>query len=135
MTWDDYTPIPGATWNDPTRVATVKTVRLAIVTADFPDFPFVMTMPKHSDLYGNPQVDPVKREEIPQFYLDFWTKPQASNHGHTIHEYWMEQSHGKIGVATQAFGPYRLPKKQFQYRRPAAGRHARRLRVGRQPHA
>ena len=30
-----------------------------------------MTMPKHSDLYGNPQVDPVKREDVPQFYLGF----------------------------------------------------------------
>jgi M6 family metalloprotease-like protein len=115
MTWDDYTPIPGATWNDPSRVASVKTIRLAIVTADFPDVPFVMTMKKHSDLYGNPQVDPVTREEIPQFYADFWNTPQAINRGHTIHEYWMEQSRGKIGVDVTAFGPYRMPKKQFQY--------------------
>ena len=45
-------------------VATGKTIRLAIVTADFPNMPFVMTMPKGSDLYGNPRVDPVKREDI-----------------------------------------------------------------------
>ena len=115
MTWDDDRPIPGTTWNDPARVATSKTIRLAIVTADFPDFPFVMTMPKHSDLYGNPQVDPVKREEIPHFYADFFSRPQPANHGHTIHEYWMEQSRGKIGVSVQAFGPYRMTKKQFQY--------------------
>ena len=115
MTWDDYVPIPGTTWNDPTRVATMKTIRLAIVTADFPDFPFVMTMAKGSDLYGNPRVDPVTREQIPQFYADFWNKPQAINNGHTIHEYWMEQSRGKIGVAVTAFGPYRMSKKQFQY--------------------
>ena len=115
MTWDDYVPIPGTTWNDPTRVATMKTIRLAIVTADFPDFPFVMTMPKGSDLYGNPRVDPVTREQIPQFYADFWNKPQAINNGHTIHEYWMEQSRGRIGVAVTAFGPYRMSKKQFQY--------------------
>jgi len=104
MTWNDYKAIPGADWANPDRVATVKTIRLAIVTADFPDFPFVMTMPKHSDLYGNPQVEPVRREEIPKFYLDFWSKPQVINHGHTIHEYWMEQSRGKIGVAVTAFG-------------------------------
>jgi M6 family metalloprotease-like protein len=115
MTWDDYKPIPGSTWNDPARVASVKTIRLAIVTADFPDFPFVMTMKKGSDLYGNPRVDPVTREEIPKFYADFWNKPQEINRGHTIHEYWMEQSRGKIGVAVTAFGPYRMPKKQFQY--------------------
>ena len=115
MTWDDYVPIPGTTWNDATRVASQKTIRLAIVTADFPDFPFVMTMPKGSDLYGNPRIDPVKREDIPQFYADFWNKPQEINRGHTIHEYWMEQSRGKIGVAVAAFGPYRMSKKQYQY--------------------
>jgi len=115
MTWDDYAPIPGTTWNDPTRVATVKTIKLAIVCADFPDYPFVMTRPKKSDLYGNPLIDPVKREDIPKFYLDFWTKPQEINKGHTIHEYWMEQSRGKIGVAVTAFGPYQMPGKSYQY--------------------
>lgn len=85
------------------------------VTADFPGFPFVMTVAKGSDLYGNPRVEPVMREEIPRFYADFWSTPQASNHGHTIHEYWMEQSRGRVGVAVTAFGPYRMPKKQFQY--------------------
>src|SRR5262245_5701983 len=52
MTWDDYVPIPGTTWNDPSKVASVKTIRLAILAADFPDQPFVMTLPKNSDKYG-----------------------------------------------------------------------------------
>src|SRR6185295_278768 len=42
MTWNDYVPIPGATWNDPERLGSVKTIRLAILAADFPDQPFVM---------------------------------------------------------------------------------------------
>lgn len=115
MTWDDYKPVPGATWNDPSKVATVKTIRLALVFADFPDVDFVMTKPKGSDLYGNPQIDPVKREQIPQFYLDFYAKPGEFNKGHTIHEYWMEQSRGRIGVETKVFGPYRMPGKSYQY--------------------
>jgi M6 family metalloprotease-like protein len=115
MTWDDYVPIPGTTWNDPARVAAEKTIRLAILCADFPDQPFVMTLPKQSDKYGNPQVDPIKREEVVQYTQDFYTKPQAVNHGHTIHEYWMEQSRGKIGVAVTTFGPYRMPSKTYQY--------------------
>lgn len=115
MTWDDYKPIPGTDWANTDRVGTVKTIRLALVFADFPDFDFVMTKPKHSDLYGNPQIDPVKREEIPQFYRDFYAKPGEFNRGHTVHEYWMEQSRGRIGVAVTAFGPYRMSKKQFQY--------------------
>ena len=115
MTWADYKPIPGASWNDPSRVATEKTIRLAILCADFPDVPFVMTLPKHSDLYGNPQVDPIKREEVAKYTHDFYTKPQAVNNGHTIHEYWMEQSRGKVGVAVTTFGPYRMPSKSYQY--------------------
>ncbi len=115
MTWDDYVPIPGATWNDPTKVASQKTIKLAIVMADFPDEPFVMTLPKHSDKYGNPQVDGIKREEIVPYTMDFYTKPGKDNHGHTIHEYWMEQSRGKVGVAVTVFGPYRMPSKSYQY--------------------
>src|SRR5262245_37920745 len=85
MTWDDYKPIPGTAWNDPAKVANVRTIRLAILCADFPDVPFVMTLPKHSDIYGNPQVDPIKREEVVPYTHDFYTKPQPVNHGHTIH--------------------------------------------------
>jgi hypothetical protein len=91
MTWGDYVPIPGTTWNDPTRVASVKTIRLAILAADFPDQPFLMTMPKGSDKYGNPRAEPIKREDIVKYTQDFYTKPSADNQGHTTHEYWMEQ--------------------------------------------
>lgn len=115
MTWDDYVPIPGTTWNDPTRVASVKTIRLAILAADFPDQPFLMTLPKQSDKYGNPRADPIKREEIVKYTQDFYTKPQAANNGHTIHEYWMEQSRGKIGVEVTTYGPYRMSSKTYQY--------------------
>ena len=115
MTWNDYHAIPGTDWANPDRKPSDKYVRIAIVTADFEDQPFVMTLPIHSDLLGNPQVPPVKREQIPQFYADFWNKPQSVNRGHTIHEYWMEQSRGKLGISVQSFGPYRLTKKSFQY--------------------
>jgi M6 family metalloprotease-like protein len=115
MTWDDYKPIPGTSWNDPRKVASVRTIRLAILCADFPDVPFVMTLPKQSDKYGNPQVDPIKREQVAQYTQDFYTKPLPVNHGHTIHEYWMEQSRGKVGVAVTTYGPYRMPNKSYQY--------------------
>ena len=83
MTWGDYVPIPGATWNDPAKAASVKTIRLAIVMADFEDQPFVMTLPKKSDKYGNPQVDGIPREQIVPYTLDFYTKPTPDNRGHT----------------------------------------------------
>ena len=115
MTWEDYKPIPGVNWADTARQGSRRTMRVAIVPADYSDFPFVMTLPKQSDLFGNPRVDPVSRAMVPRYYADFYNKPQESNRGHTIHEYWMEQSRGQIGVTVVGFGPYRMPKRFFQY--------------------
>ena len=84
---------------------------------DFDDQPFVITQPKHSDPFGNPQIDPVPRADVAKFYADFWGVPGPLNHGHTIHEYWMEQSRGKIGIPKiDVFGPYRMPRKLFRVR-------------------
>ena len=105
MTWDDYRPIPGMNWADPS-LKPEREFRMALVAVDFSDQPFVMTLPKGSDPFGNPQIDPVDRSEIPQFYTDFWLKPSAVNHGQTINGYWMEQSRGKFGITKlEAFGP------------------------------
>ena len=115
MTWADYRPIPKARWAD-NSVPGDRVLRVALVAVDFPDQPFVITLPKGTDLFGNPQVDPVKREDVPRFYADFWGTPNALNHGHTIHEFWMEQSRGKVGIPkVDAYGPYRMPKNLFEY--------------------
>ncbi len=132
MTWADYHPIPGADWADPNLKPTKKQFRVALIAIDFPDQPFVITLPKHSDLFGNPQIDPVTREKVAQFYADFYNTPSAVNHGHTINGYWMEQSRGQIGIAKlDAFGPYNMPKNLYRVRpervRPEA------LRAGRRP--
>jgi M6 family metalloprotease-like protein len=115
MTWADYRPIPGTTWADPARQGE-RNLRVALVAIDFPDQPFVITLPKTSDLFGNPQMDPIRRDQVPGFYAAFWGTPNAVNHGHTIHEYWMEQSRGKVGIPRiDPYGPYRMPKNLFQY--------------------
>ena len=115
MTWNDYRPIPGINWADPS-LKPEREFRMALVAIDFSDQPFVMTLPKGSDLFGNPQIDPVKRDEIPQFYADFWLKPSAVNHGQTINGYWMEQSRGKFGITVlEPFGPYRMPRPHWAY--------------------
>jgi M6 family metalloprotease-like protein len=115
MTWDDYRPIPGKDWADPS-LKPEREFRIALVAVDFPDQPFVMTLPKHSDLFGNPQIDPVSREEIPQFYSDFFNTPGEVNHGQTINGYWMEQSRGKFGItALTPYGPYRMPRELWKY--------------------
>ena len=116
MTWADYHPIPGANWADPSLTPSKKQFKVALIAVDFPDQPFVVTLPKHSDLFGNPQIDPIAREKVPQFYADFYNTPSAVNHSQTINGYWMEQSRGQIGIGKiDAFGPYRMPKNLFQY--------------------
>jgi M6 family metalloprotease-like protein len=115
MTWADYTPIPHTSWGDPSRPVE-RALKVALVAIDFDDQPFVITLPKGSDPFGNPQIDPVPRADVAKFYAAFWGTPNSLNRGHTIHEYWMEQSRGKIGIPTiDVFGPYRMPRKLFEY--------------------
>jgi M6 family metalloprotease-like protein len=115
MTGDDYHPIPGRNWADP-MLKPKRAFRLAVVAIDFPDQPFVITLPKGSDLFGNPQIDPIARDDVARFYADFFMKPSQINHGHTINSYWMEQSRGGFGIThVDAFGPYRMPKPHWVY--------------------
>ncbi len=115
MTWADYRPIPGKRWADP-GLPSGRQLRIALVAVDFEDQPFVITLPRGSDPFGNPQVDPVAREMVPRFYAGFVNQPGPLNHGQTINGYWMEQSRGRIGIPPlDAYGPYRMPKKLFQY--------------------
>jgi M6 family metalloprotease-like protein len=115
MTWADYRPIPGVNWADPSRTPG-RALRVALIAIDFEDQPFVITKPKQSDPFGNPQIDPIRREDVPKFYAAFWGTPGPLNHGHTIHEYWMEQSRGKVGIpAIDPYGPYRMPRRLFEY--------------------
>ena len=58
----------------------------------------MITQPKKSDPFGNPQIDPIPRDDVPKFYADFYNTPNALNNGHTINGYWMEQSGGKVGI-------------------------------------
>jgi len=115
MTWDDYRPIPGRNWADPS-LKPERGFRLAVLAIDFPDQPFVITLPKGSDPFGNPQIDPIEREDVSQFYADFFMTPGEVNHGQTINGYWMEQSRGKFGITeVDVFGPYRMPKPIWAY--------------------
>ena len=115
MTWDDYNPVPGINWADPS-LKPERGFRLAVIAVDFPDMPFVITQPKHSDPFGNPQIAPVPREQVSQFYADFYVKPSKVNHGQSINGYWMEQSRGQFGITeVDVYGPYRMPKNLWEY--------------------
>ena len=67
MTWENYRPIPGKNWADPS-LKPERGFRLAVLAIDFPNQPFVISLPKGSDPFGNPQVDPVDREDVARFY-------------------------------------------------------------------
>lgn len=116
MTWDEARKVPDIDWSDPNRKGSVRTIRAALVTADFPNEQFAVTRQPGSDIYGNPRMAlGIDRGQVPAFYRDFLNKPQAINHGQTMHGYWMEDSGGRIGVNLDAFGVYRLPGKKHEY--------------------
>jgi M6 family metalloprotease-like protein len=116
MTWNDYKPIPGMSWATSGAVPTRRALRVALIAVDFPDEPFVITKAKNSDPFGNPQIDPVSRDQVAKFYADFFNKPSAVNHYQTINGYWMEQSGGQVGISSVTpYGPYRMPKNSSQY--------------------
>ncbi|KAL9624891.1 MAG: hypothetical protein Q9160_000938 [Pyrenula sp. 1 TL-2023] len=117
MTWADFKPVPGISWNDPSRKGSIRNFNIALVTVDYSDAPFVITQPAESSVFGNPQ--PIRsglsREDVPAFYHDFLNVPNELNNYHTLHEYWMQDSAGRYGVDLTVFGAYQLPSKSFQY--------------------
>ncbi|MFD2350268.1 hypothetical protein ACFSTC_14410 [Nonomuraea ferruginea] len=117
MTWADYKKIPGTTWNDPSAEGSVRTFKGALVLLDYPNQPFVVTQPQGSTIFGNPsaQAHDVPRDQVAKFYQDFLNTPNDLNKGHTIHEYWMEDSGGRYGVDLTGFGPYTMPGKDHEY--------------------
>ncbi|GLY83526.1 M6 family metalloprotease domain-containing protein [Actinoallomurus iriomotensis] len=116
MTWDDYKAIPGTHWNDPAEKGSIKNFKGALVLVDYPNVSFVISRPKNSTIYGNPtSVSDVPRDQVPRFYQDFLNTPGDLNRGHTINEYWMEDSGGRYGIDLGAFGPYRMPGKSYEY--------------------
>ncbi|MFQ6195967.1 M6 family metalloprotease domain-containing protein [Streptomyces sp. NPDC000405] len=117
MTWAEYRAVPGTHWADPGVKPTRRTFKGALVLLDYPDEEFAVTRPAGSDVFGNPQPTAagIPREQVPRFYQDFLNKPGTLNHGHTINEYWMEDSGGRLGVDLTSFGVYRMPGKSHQY--------------------
>ena len=117
MTWADYKAPPGTNWSDPSRKGSVRNFNIALVVVDYPDMPFVITQAAGSTVFANPQeiVSGLGRTEVPAFYRDLLNKPGELNRGHTLHEYWMEDSGGRFGVDLTVYGAYELPDKSYQY--------------------
>ncbi|MCM4081000.1 M6 family metalloprotease domain-containing protein [Paractinoplanes hotanensis] len=116
MTWSDYRPVPGTDWANPAVRGSERNFNGALVLVDYPNQPFVVTQPANSTIYGNPSgVQNLARADVPQFYRDFLNRPGGLNRGHTIHEYWMEDSNGRFGIELSAFGVYQMPNESHEY--------------------
>ncbi|MGW1075008.1 M6 family metalloprotease domain-containing protein [Streptomyces sp. NPDC002537] len=117
MTWAEYHAVPGTDWANPAVEPTKRKFKGALVLLDYPDEPFAVTRPAGSTKFGNPTsaASGIPRDQVAGFYRDFLNRPGPLNHGHTINEYWMEDSGGRIGVDLTAFGAYRMPWKSYQY--------------------
>ncbi|KAF2849787.1 M6 metalloprotease [Plenodomus tracheiphilus IPT5] len=117
MKWSDFKEPPSTDWSNPAQKGRDRNFNIAMVTVDYPDSPFVVTLAANSDIFGNPQplAAGLKREDVPKFYHDLLNVPNDLNEGHTLHEYWMGDSFGKYGVDLTVFGPYRMPSKSYQY--------------------
>ena len=116
MTWDDYVPVPGTDWANKTT-GSKRQFNGAIVLVDFANQDFVVTQKEGTHVFGNPTglAEPIKREDVPAFYLNLLNTPNALNHGRTINEYYMEQTGGRLSVQMQAFGPFRMPGNIEEY--------------------
>ena len=117
LTWADYKPIPGPDYSDASIQPTVKKWKVALIMVDYPDRQFTISQPAGSTVFGTPSVGTsgVPREQVPQFYSEFFNKPSALNNGQTLNRYWMEDSFGKYGVELVPYGPYRMPEPSYQY--------------------
>jgi M6 family metalloprotease-like protein len=117
MAWKDYKPVPGTNWGDPALTPSIQKWKTALVVVDFPDQPFIISMPTGAHIFGNPQpgAPQVARDDVPEFYRDFLNTPSMLNHFQTMNGYWMEDSLGRYGVQMDAFGPYRMTGKMHEY--------------------
>lgn len=118
-TWDDYRAVPDSPpgWVDGSIEGSVGEFKAAVVLVDFTDQPLLLTQPAGAHVFGNPQEgwEPIERSEAAQWWEDYLGTPNEFNHGHTISEYWMENSNGRYSVDVDAFGPYQLPGKLHEY--------------------
>jgi M6 family metalloprotease-like protein len=118
MTWDDYVPVRPETWNSAdTSAGSESQYQTAVILLDFEDQPFLITQDPETHPFGNPQSgwEPVAPEDANEWFYEYYAVPNEYNGGQTLHSYWMEDSHGRIGVDVEVFGPYTLPGKLHEY--------------------
>ena len=113
MTWGDYRTIPGVDWREG-DADPPKTLRAALILGDFQDqgFRVAETSVDPTGQKGLGVDDPAAYWRDYLFYDTDLTAPQR---GHTVNEYWLENSYGLIGVDAEAFGPYTMEGNMYEY--------------------
>jgi M6 family metalloprotease-like protein len=119
LTWDDYVPVPDERpeFYDGSATGSQSQYRTAIILMEFPDEPFLISQPPEAHPFGNPQPgwEPVPADEVNQWMHDYYAVPNEFNGFRTLSGYWMEDSHGRIGIDVDVFGPYMMPGKLHEY--------------------
>ncbi|MGH2697851.1 MAG: M6 family metalloprotease domain-containing protein [Actinomycetota bacterium] len=115
LTWADYTQVRPDEWHDESVEGSVEQFRGAVVLADFTDQPFLISQDPEAHPFGNPQPGHEPVSDVRRWMDEYLTVPNEYNGGQTIHGYWMEDSHGRLGVSIDTFGPYTLPGKLHEY--------------------
>ena len=119
LTWDDYVPVPDEhpEFYDGSTPGSQSQYRTAVILVEFPDEPFLISQPPESHPFGNPQPgwQPVPRDQVNQWMHDYYAVPNQYNGFRTLSGYWMEDSHGRIGIDVDVFGPYLMPGKLHEY--------------------
>jgi M6 family metalloprotease-like protein len=125
LTWDAYAPVPDERpeFYDGSADGSQNQYRTAVILLEFTDQPFLITQPPETHPFGNPQPGwtPVPQSEVNQWMHDYYAVPNQYNGFRTLSGYWMEDSHGKIGIDVEVFGPYKLPGKLHEYGMPDGG--------------
>ena len=108
MTWADYKPVPGTTWADPARKGSMQELQRRARPARLPE-PAVRGDPAQElDRLRQPDagVNDVPRDQVARVLQGLPQHARTTlNRGHTIHEYWMEDSGGRYGVEPDRLRP------------------------------
>jgi M6 family metalloprotease-like protein len=114
MTWKDYKPVPHVPYYKKDYEPTLRTLRAALILGDFPDQKFRVEESTR-DVTGQKGLGVGDPANYWLKYLFRNENPKFVTRGHTVDEYWLENSFGLVGVDAEAFGPYRMDGKYHEY--------------------
>ena len=122
-TWETDSQAAHGAWNDPATRAVSPPPR-GVVLVGFTDQPSLITQEPGAHPFGNPQPgwEPVPAERGAPVDGGVPQRPDEYNGGQSINGYWMEDTHGRLGVSITAFGPYTLPGRSTSTDWPATPR-------------